>query len=74
MSARRVFLLARGPEIGEQGGETRTEANHVASVDILIELELRGELLLCLQSDVVDRELDLGKGGANWTLRTMGGR
>lgn len=42
----------------------RTDAYHVSRVEILVVLELRGELLLGIQDDVVDRELDLGQGRA----------
>lgn len=47
-----------------------TEADHVAGVDILIEGDVQG-LLLCLQTDVVRRELDLREARADRARRAV---
>lgn len=48
-----------------------TEADHVAGVDILIEGDVQGLLLLCLQTDVVRRELDLREARADRARRAV---
>lgn len=41
--------------------EALTEADHIARVNIPVELELGGQLRLRIQGDLVRREGDLGK-------------
>ena len=53
--------------------EVLTHSNHVTRVEVLVELELRRELLLRIEGELVDGERHLWEAGTNGTLRAVHG-